>query len=212
MQRVALFDLDKTITTKDSGGVFLRGWIVRRPWLIWRLVVGVFAVLGWKAGLLRLRTVKRIFFGVVNGIRVERLDRIGARFVERHFARLVKPEAAALVRRLQRAGFTVVLLSASPVWYVRHFARRLGIPLYDGTRYRIRNGRYRGGLQGVDCRGAEKVRRLRRLIDMQQVDWAGSLAFSDSEADLPMLRLAGHPFMVEPDSWHPVSLDRIHKE
>ena len=40
---------------------------------------------------------------------------------------------------------------------------------------------------------------MRELAEEEGIDLAASYAYSDSESDLPMLRLVGHPVAVNPD-------------
>ena len=40
---------------------------------------------------------------------------------------------------------------------------------------------------------------MRELAEREDIDLAASYAYSDSESDLPMLRLVGHPVAVNPD-------------
>ena len=52
----------------------------------------------------------------------------------------------------------------------------------------------------VNCKGEEKVRRIREWLGAQDIraDFAASFAYGDSASDLPMLRLTGHPVQVNP--------------
>ena len=46
----------------------------------------------------------------------------------------------------------------------------------------------------------EKPRQIRAWLEANgmEADWAASFAYGDSANDLPMLRLAGHPVLVNP--------------
>src|SRR3954452_22449497 len=44
-----------------------------------------------------------------------------------------------------------------------------------------------------------KAQAIRELAEREDIDLAASYAYSDSESDLPMLRLVGHPVAVNPD-------------
>ena len=46
---------------------------------------------------------------------------------------------------------------------------------------------------------ADKARAVQELAEREGIDLAASYAYSDSESDLPMLRLVGHPVAVNPD-------------
>jgi phosphoserine phosphatase len=45
-----------------------------------------------------------------------------------------------------------------------------------------------------------KAEAIRALAEREGIDLAASYAYSDSESDLPMLRLVGHPVAVNPDT------------
>ena len=60
--------------------------------------------------------------------------------------------------------------------------------------------RIENGAVQTNCRGAEKVRRIRAWAEEQPeaVDFARSRAYGDTAGDLPMLRLVGEGFAVNP--------------
>jgi phosphoserine phosphatase len=45
-----------------------------------------------------------------------------------------------------------------------------------------------------------KAQRIVELAELEGIDLRASYGYSDSESDLPMLRLVGHPVAVNPDS------------
>ena len=57
------------------------------------------------------------------------------------------------------------------------------------------------------------------MAERERIDLAASYAYSDSESDLPMLRVVGHPIVVNPDAelrgiaaaegWEVIHLDRL---
>jgi len=53
-----------------------------------------------------------------------------------------------------------------------------------------------------------KAQAIRELAAREDIDLAASYAYSDSESDLPMLRLVGHPVAVNPDK----TLARVARE
>jgi phosphatidylglycerophosphatase C len=85
-------------------------------------------------------------------------------------------------------GHELVLVSASPELYVTPIGRRLGFDTVLATRLEVgADGRLTGRLLGPNCRGPEKVVRLR--------EWRGegmalAYAYGDSAGDREMLDLA----------------------
>ena len=53
-----------------------------------------------------------------------------------------------------------------------------------------------------------KAQAIRELAEREDLDLGASYAYSDSESDLPMLRLVGHPVAVNPDK----TLARVARE
>jgi phosphatidylglycerophosphatase C len=93
------------------------------------------------------------------------------------------------------AGHRVVLLSASPDVYVEAVGRALGIDEVICTRVRGTTECWDGALDGPNCKGEQKLVRLRGHLDADS--WAGeSYAYGDSQSDLPVLRWATHGFLV----------------
>ncbi len=199
--RYAFFDMDHTLTRVDTGLRFLRWWCRRHPFSSWRLFVAPIPLLLWKLHLIRLRRVKEFLFSVLRGRSIEVVDSAAQEFVRQSFGSLTKPEALVMIAAL--AGtHTLVLASASPDFYVQHFAAAFGFEHWVATRYEVRAGRYTGRMIGEDCRDEEKVRRIGEILPLDDYDLAESIAFSDNVvADGPMLSLAGQQFRVHPRTW-----------
>ncbi len=85
-------------------------------------------------------------------------------------------------------------MSASPEFYVTPIGRRLGFDAVLATRLEVDpDGRLTGRILGANCRGPEKVVRLR--------EWRGdtltvAFAYGDSAGDREMLALAANGVKV----------------
>lgn len=201
MTRYAFFDLDYTLTRRDTGLLFLKYNLRNRPSIIFRMTAGALLIPLWKLGILKLWRLKQFFFGFLKGALVEDVEALGNDFVNHVWNKVVKPEGIAELERLKSEGFIPVLASASPHLYVKYFADRLGIRYYAGTRYGVANGKYTGKMVGKDCRGSEKIPRIAELVDLDSYNRDDSVAYSDSDADIPLLGLAGNPFKVSKHEW-----------
>ena len=58
------------------------------------------------------------------------------------------------------------------------------------------SGRLTGRLQGANCRGPEKARRLRAWLEAEGLADAEVWAYGDSEGDAELLAQADHPVWV----------------
>ena len=79
---------------------------------------------------------------------------------------------------------------------------------YLGLNPRWIDGTYTGREGGPFNYREGKAQALRELAAREGIDLAASYAYSDSESDLPMLRLVGHPVAVNPDK----ELSRVARE
>jgi phosphoserine phosphatase len=73
------------------------------------------------------------------------------------------------------------------------------------TELDARDGRWTGRIASEHLRGETKARALRHLAALYELDLAGSYAYGNSLADLPMLEAVGHPVAVNPE----VALERV---
>ena len=62
------------------------------------------------------------------------------------------------------------------------------------------DGAYTGREGGPFTYREGKAQAIRELADRERIDLDASYAYTDSESDLPMLRLVGHPVAVNPDA------------
>lgn len=164
VRRLALFDLDGTLTRADTFGPFVLGLLRRHPARALRLPLLLFPVAGY---LLRITdrgglksAVLRLLFGNLSRADVEEFATGFARHVveSRTF-----PEAVAALRSHLASGDLVVLLSASPDLYVPRIGSLLGASETHCTRIRWNGDRLDGHLEGRNRRDTEKLRVLEQL-------------------------------------------------
>ena len=188
---VAAFDFDGTLTVEDSFVAFLRWRTSGRRWwaglarlLPAALAYGVTRDRGWLKG-----AAVRVF---LRGVARDELRDQAQRFAAGEGGRLLRPDAMARWAEHGRAGDLRVIVTASPEEIVAPFAERLGADALIGSRLAwTADGRVGPGLAGANCRGAEKVRRLRERFgeDLDVND-----AYGDTAGDREMLAIArrGH--------------------
>ncbi len=190
---VAVFDFDGTVTYADSFVPFLRdssGFV--KFWF--GLLVLSPVTLGHVVGFVsnsraKERFIRHFFAGWI----AERLDAAAKVFASGpRLANLLNPAAMERLAWHQREGHRVILLSASPELYLRHWAGAHGIATTLGTRLEMSEGRATGRLSGLNCHGVEKVRRLE--AELGPLDRFEVYAYGDSRADLSLLERVQHAF------------------
>lgn len=193
---VALFDLDGTLTWRDTLMPFLGGYLRRHPgrWLrLWRVLPALaeYALCGRDRGRLKSRVIRASLGGAPRA----ELDAWAEAFVQElgHKGRF-RPGALAALAAHRARGDHLVLLSASPDLYVPRIGRMLGFERSVCTEVRWRGDRLDGALQSANRRGEEKVRCLEEL--RAQYPGMPIAAYGNSGSDLAHLRRADSALLV----------------
>jgi phosphatidylglycerophosphatase C len=188
---IAFFDFDGTITTKDTmlelikyhHGPFkyLAGFVVLSPLLVLM-----------KAGIVSNHYAKEkmlsYFFG---GMDIAKFNSICAGFEKEVIPSLIRPKAMERIQELRKMNVEIVVVSASAEQWVRGWCDRHGITLLASC-LETRNGKVTGQLDGKNCHGEEKVKRIRDLYNLE--DYGMIACFGDTKGDKPMLSLGNETF------------------
>jgi phosphatidylglycerophosphatase C len=182
---VAAFDFDGTLTRRDTLLPFLArvvGWS--------RLAPALAVSLRPDRDVSKQQLLTRTLAGRPHA----EISTAGAEYGAA-VARTISPEMRRRVEWHQHEGHDIVVVSASLDVYVVAAAQALDIPHVLSTSLEVdRNGRITGRMVDGNCRGDEKVARLRTHIgDEPVVLWA----YGNSSGDDAMLALADHPVRVK---------------
>lgn len=184
------FDFDGTLTWKDSFMAFLRWRAGGRRYAagMARLAPSAFAYLGHRdRERLKTRAVREFLAGVPRA----ELEADAQRFASQRARRLLRPDATQVWKRWQGQGARLVIVTASPEIIVAPFARGLGAERLIGTRLAYdEHDCVTGDFIGPNCRGPEKVVRLREAYGEDMVLEA---AYGDTDGDREMLAIALEP-------------------
>jgi phosphatidylglycerophosphatase C len=186
------FDFDGTLTCRDSFTAFLAWREGAR-----RYVAGLARIAPALAGYVLNRDRGRLKIACVRqflgGATLEEVQAQAQAFAIEKAQALFRPDAIRTWRRWQGEGARLLIVTASPEFVVAPFARGLGAELLIGTRLATdADGRLTGELDGANCRGPEKVRRLR--AEYGEDVWLAA-AYGDSDGDTEMLSIAEAPGM-----------------
>jgi HAD superfamily hydrolase (TIGR01490 family) len=188
---VAAFDFDGTLTEGGSVFEFLCAVSGRRT--VYAAAASLSARLAHAAlagGTVADVTKEELFERVLTGTPVARLEEVAAEFAPAHLARHGRPDVRARFDWHRQRGDRLVVVSASLDAYVRVAGEILGADDVVATRLAADQGVLTGRYEGANCRGEEKVRRLRQWIDRSGGSDGPLWAYGNSRGDLRMLRAA----------------------
>ena len=207
MKRAAFFDLDLTITDRDSFRLFLKHYYLRSR-LHYLPYILTFAILR-KLRFISLQEFKERALIGLRGKTEEEINTIGVTFFKNYLRETIRQSARRRIKEHQMNGELIFIVSASPNIYLEAIARHLKCDGYICSDLHYRKHRFSGTLSGVDCIGAEKKQRIEKLADTLKINLNKSSVYSDHEADLQFLEAAGKPFVVSPTvKLHQIALTR----
>lgn len=194
----AFFDLDLTLTQKDSFRCFLAwfylgrmsGWIFLPQLLLW----GVMRKLKM---ITHTRFMEKMLTGLA-GMDKDRVYGLGQIFFDKHRKGLLRPKGLDRVRAHQARGDKVFIVSGAPDIYVGAVSAFLGCDGYACTILDMDNGPFTGKILGSACLAHEKPGRLNAMAQQFSIDLKRSVAYSDHESDLPFFAFVGQGVAVSP--------------
>ena len=184
---LAAFDFDGTLTSHDSFRAFI-AWRARPAGYAAGLIRLLPAAVAWARDRDRGRLKAAMARQFLAGVSRTQLEADAQTFAGERGRTLLRPDAVRAWRRWQSAGAQLIIVSATPDFIIAPIARSLGANLVIGTRIAFdAAGRATGALDGANCRGPEKVRRLREVFGD---DVRLAAAYGDSDGDAEMLAIA----------------------
>ncbi|GAB3379295.1 haloacid dehalogenase-like hydrolase [Lysobacter fragariae] len=195
---LVVFDFDHTLYDGDSGS-HLIAWLIRRAW--WRRLLALLVAPVAGPMIAHLPTRRRgvgifVWIGTLGLHRPRDLDAIVDRYVSTHaeqIRRRLLPIGIDVLHSHREAGDRVVIATGAPPELAKailSFVAHEGVPVV-GTEL----GPRLGGLTARrHCHYAMKMTMLREAGFVDEV----LVAYSDSTADLPLLKAARKPVVVNP--------------
>jgi HAD superfamily hydrolase (TIGR01490 family) len=206
----AFFDLDKTLMEGSSAlhfgraayraGMLTRRQIARDAWANVKFRLNGSTDESTEA-------LKQRVLDAIAGQRVTDLARLGPEVLA-GILPAIYPQMLREAYEHQDAGRPVYIVTAASQELADTLARVLVFDGGIGARSEVRDGVYTGRPAGPFTYREGKARAIEQLAAERGIDLGVSYAYSDSESDLPMLRVVGHPVAVNPDR----ELQRVARE
>ena len=201
-RNVAIFDLDGTITRRDTYTALLLRALRHRPA---RLVPALALPLATAVHLAGLRDnawlKARFLAAILGGIGRDELQGLTGPFLADLLKHGLRTRARAVIDAHRVAGDYLLLATASFDFYCLEIGRTLGFDAVVCTESQWRDERLVPVLATGNCHGLVKQRRVQELLASLPANLPGPArltVYSDSHADLPILGMAHEPVAVNP--------------
>ncbi len=186
-KQLALFDFDGTITTKDTlleYMSFCRGTI-GALWVFLRLIPHaiLFALKRINNQEFKERYLKLSFSGASEAELKEKAEK----FTRTRLQKLIRPKALERIDWHRLRGHRIVIVSASTDLWLKPWCDQMELELIS-SKLEVIDGKLTGKIDGLNCRGPQKVVRIKEEIDTESYE--KTYAYGDSSGDKEMLEFA----------------------
>ena len=178
-----IYDFDNTIFDGDSSFKFIMYSLKRHPFLLFISILKMIKELVKKLfGKSNFGNIKSELFSFVKHI--NNFDEYVNKFILKYSKNIKR-------FYLNQQKDNDVIISASFDFIIVPFCKSLGIKNIIATRYDVKKGK----IIGKNCKGKEKIVRLKEMYKNPLVD----KAYSDSFSDIPMFEIAKKGYLVKKD-------------
>jgi HAD superfamily hydrolase (TIGR01490 family) len=208
MKRLAIFDVDYTITKKETLMELYKYTIKEDKTNIRFLPRVVFSGAMYILGLYDEKKVKESFLKFLEGSTEKEIKELAKRFYKNRLSKIIYGDSLKMMKKLKEEGYDIYLISASPEFYLQELYVIDEVDRIIGTRFDFKEGNFIRSMQGSNCKGEEKVTRLKEVLKEEniEVDFKDSYMFSDSLSDKPLLELVGKPYLINYKKKHKIEI------
>jgi len=208
LKKLAIFDIDYTITKNETLMELFKFVIKNDMKNIRFLPRAIYCGSMYAIKIYDEKKVKEKFLKFIDGIKEEELAKLVKKFYEEKLKTIIYEDAISMMRKLKNEGYDIYLISASPEFYINEFYNIKEVDKIIGTKFNFSDGIFTRKMSGENCKGEEKVRRLKEVLKKEkiEVDFKESYMFSDSLSDKPLLDLVGKPYLINYKKNHSIEI------
>lgn len=201
--RIAIYDLDRTITRAPTWTPFLLHAVTHHaPWRLALLPVVLGAASLKALGLIHRDQLKQVMHRAALGtLSPARAERIAAGWLARFGPAQIRRAARAQIAADRADGYRIVIATAAYRFYAEAIARDVGADALIATRTAVDGqGRLLPRIAGGNCYGPAKRAMIERWFADQGIarDRASVRVYSDHVSDVPSFEWADEPVVVNP--------------
>ena len=185
--KLALFDFDGTITTKDSLVDFIQ-YAVGKPQYYFSLCQLSPLLIAYKLKIIPNDIAKeRLLAYFFKGWDHSVFQKISDQYSITYIDKIVRLQAMEKIKWHQKEGHEVVIVSASMECWLQKWCEKYNVALIS-TKLEVIDKKITGKFSTKNCYGAEKVSRIKEQYNLSMYEVI--FAYGDSAGDNEMLSIA----------------------
>lgn len=196
---LALFDLDRTLITVNSGKLWVKSELRGGRLSRWQATRAAMWIFGYHLGYTKMEAVLADAIATLTDQDEEAVRTRTHAFYAAEVQATYRARARAVVESHRARGHTLALLTSSSNYLAEPVMADLGIPHALCNRFEVVDGRFTGKPSGALCFGEGKLTHARALAESLGEKLEDAWFYTDSASDVSVMEVVGHPVAVHPD-------------
>ena len=196
MTKLSVYDFDKTIYNGETLNDFYRFYLIKKPWKIYTVIFQLWYFLLYVLKIINLEKLKENFLRFLNGENTGELKKLIREFWKKKESKInlwVKDE----ILKNKKETEILVAISASPTFLIIDRLRLMGFEVVIGTDFLFESTKFHSHITSKNCKNYEKVKRLDKWAEDNNIQYDIVNFYSDSIADKPLFDLAEHKYWIK---------------
>ena len=196
MTKLSVYDFDKTIYNGETLNDFYRFYLIKKPWKIYTVIFQLWYFLLYVLKIINLEKLKENFLRFLNGENTGELKKLIREFWKKKESKInlwVKDE----ILKNKKETEILVAISASPTFLIIDKLRLMGFDVVIGTDFLFESTKFHSHITSKNCKNYEKVKRLDKWAEDNNIQYDIVNFYSDSIADKPLFDLAEHKYWIK---------------
>ena len=196
MTKLSVYDFDKTIYNGETLNDFYRFYLIKKPWKIYTVFFQLWYFLLYVLKIISLEKLKENFLRFLNGENTGELKKLIREFWEKKESK-INPWVKDEILKNKKETEILVAISASPTFLIIDRLRLMGFDVVIGTDFLFESTKFHSHITSKNCKNYEKVKRLDKWAEDNNIQYDIVNFYSDSIADKPLFDLAEHKYWIK---------------
>ena len=196
MTKLSVYDFDKTIYNGETLNDFYRFYLIKKPWKIYTVIFQLWYFLLYVLKIINLEKLKENFLRFLNGENTGELKKLIREFWEKKESK-INPWVKDEILKNKKETEILVAISASPTFLIIDRLRLMGFDVVIGTDFLFESTKFHSHITSKNCKNYEKVKRLDKWAEDNNIQYDIVNFYSDSIADKPLFDLAEHKYWIK---------------
>lgn len=196
MTKLSVYDFDKTIYNGETLNDFYRFYLIKKPWKIYTVIFQLWYFLLYILKIINLEKLKENFLRFLNGENTGELKKLIREFWEKKESK-INPWVKDEILKNKKETEILVAISASPTFLIIDRLRLMGFDVVIGTDFLFESTKFHSHITSKNCKNYEKVRRLDKWAEDNNIQYDIVNFYSDSIADKPLFDLSENKYWIK---------------